>query len=167
MGLLPGRTDNAIKNHWNSSIKKKLDSYLASGLVKQFPGLTVPKTTIGSASSTGGSFNEVQGGADLEEIYECSQESTSSHCHLSGSFAGPSSSSVQVGLERSELRKETCKMNSDDELEVHHEPLWSLNSKIDGFLLLQDGAAGYSNLPYLKQCLLYHLVNQMNLRSLL
>ncbi|KAM0933164.1 putative transcription factor MYB-HB-like family [Dioscorea sansibarensis] len=70
--FLPGRTDNAIKNHWNSSVKKKLDSYLASGLLAQFQGLplveNLPVCVSSAAMNQQNSEDSVfKDGADIEE----------------------------------------------------------------------------------------------------
>lgn len=76
------RTDNAIKNHWNSSVKKKLDTYLASGLLAQFPALPhvgFQNQLVASSSSrlqTSGVDTGPKGGVELEENSECSQGST-------------------------------------------------------------------------------------------
>ncbi|KAF5743263.1 myb family transcription factor family protein [Tripterygium wilfordii] len=79
--FLPGRSDNAIKNHWNSSVKKKLESYLASGLLDQFPALplaanhhqSVPASSYRMQSS--GEDSSHRSGREAEEISECSQDS--------------------------------------------------------------------------------------------
>ncbi|ONK67071.1 uncharacterized protein A4U43_C06F15360 [Asparagus officinalis] len=94
--FLPGRTDNAIKNHWNSSVKKKLDSYRASGLLAQFQGVhsvNVPNH-VTSLSATSLHQNEESGFRDKPEFdvsSECSQNSalalsSQSDCELAANL---------------------------------------------------------------------------------
>ncbi|KAJ7958587.1 myb-related protein 3R-1 [Quillaja saponaria] len=82
--FLPGRTDNAIKNHWNSSVKKKLDSYLASGLLAQFqfiPHVGLQnQAMIPTSSRMQSSDDSVLKGTEGEEVSECSQDSNVAGC---------------------------------------------------------------------------------------
>ncbi|KAJ6745578.1 MYB PROTEIN-RELATED [Salix koriyanagi] len=92
--FLPGRTDNAIKNHWNSSVKKKLDSYLASGLLEQFQAFplvghqTLPLSSSSSRLHCTRDDNAQRGGTEAEDISECSQESTIVGCSQSANDLG-------------------------------------------------------------------------------
>ncbi|OMO91035.1 hypothetical protein COLO4_18691 [Corchorus olitorius] len=86
--FLPGRTDNAIKNHWNSSVKKKLDSYIASGLLDQFQfplnaNQSQPTPLSIIRMRTNGDDSSAKCRTEAEDISECSQESTMIGCSQS------------------------------------------------------------------------------------
>ncbi|XP_072999464.1 transcription factor MYB3R-1 isoform X2 [Typha latifolia] len=80
--FLPGRTDNAIKNHWNSSVKKKLDSYLASGLLEQFHGLShignpSHDTYLSAVTQQTSEDNGFKDRQEVEDLSECCSQASS------------------------------------------------------------------------------------------
>ncbi|KAG1330371.1 transcription factor MYB3R-1 [Cocos nucifera] len=80
------RTDNAIKNHRDSSVKKKLDSHLASGLLAQFQGLPYvenPAQCI-SSSVVNQQKSEDSGVKDRQEVEDSSECSKGSSSALVG-----------------------------------------------------------------------------------
>jgi transcriptional activator Myb len=128
---LPIRTENTIKNHWHSSVKKKIDSYRASGSLAQFHGLARVEYPAGSLNNDSSSamtqqnsedsgFNivgEVEGSTELSQSslakISCSQEeqvdaSLGSHVHAHKS-----------------LCQEACYTNADNVAsalpEMHHQ----------------------------------------------
>ncbi|XP_059433575.1 transcription factor MYB3R-4-like isoform X3 [Corylus avellana] len=69
--------DNAIKNHWNSSVKKRLSSYMASGLLEKFQGLP----HVGKPRSSSVGMQQIQvDGVEEDETSQCSQGSIEVNC---------------------------------------------------------------------------------------
>lgn len=105
------RTDNAIKNHWNSSVKKKLDSYLASGLLEQFQGVPLvvhqnqPMQSSSSRVQSCGDDTGPKCGTETEEVSECSQESVVAGCSQTASGLG---NAVLHTREEFQLTEEAC-----------------------------------------------------------
>ncbi|KAF6988683.1 hypothetical protein CFC21_006165 [Triticum aestivum] len=88
--FLPGRTDNAIKNHWHSSVKKKYESYRAEGLLAQFQGLPAVVCPTGSLNvdSSSAMMQQNSDGSGLnvnQEVQDSSEFSQSALANISSS----------------------------------------------------------------------------------
>ncbi|XP_062189197.1 transcription factor MYB3R-1-like [Phragmites australis] len=83
--ILHGRTDNAIKNHWNSSVKKKVDSYISSGLLAQVPCLPLIECSAhcNSSSAMNQQNNKDSGDNAVGEVDDSSCSSQSSLAKIS------------------------------------------------------------------------------------
>nr|WLQ69465.1 MYB protein [Zingiber officinale] len=74
--VLPGRTDNSIKNHWNSSLKKKSDFFLATGKLSPVPKAEIldgPKDISNIVSEICHGYEGGKELADQENITEIDQ----------------------------------------------------------------------------------------------
>ncbi|KAG2300579.1 hypothetical protein Bca4012_012305 [Brassica carinata] len=63
--FLPGRSDNGIKNHWHSAVKKKLDSYMSSGLLDQYQAMPLAPYDRNSALQSAFMHSTVDGSGCL------------------------------------------------------------------------------------------------------
>ncbi|KAF8084544.1 hypothetical protein N665_0714s0031 [Sinapis alba] len=79
--FLPGRSDNGIKNHWHSAVKKKLDSYMSSGFLDQYQAMPLAPYERSSTLQSIDGNSCVSGHAEKE--IENSQISSMAGCSVS------------------------------------------------------------------------------------